>query len=198
MTDNNSPQLVTEIWNELLRAVPQRRDPFHSPVVASAGTHGVDARVVILRRVTPERRELTFHTDIRGQKIADFQQTPELAWVFYDPARKLQIRAKGTLRVHTQDDITRAAWETTKLMSRRAYLTEFGSGTVLDQPQSGLSPEMEDRSPTLAESEAGYANFAVCVTTVTRLERLHLAARGHQRAVFNWNVEKFEGAWLAP
>lgn len=187
------------IWDDLVRAVGERRNPFHTPVVASIGPDGVEAHVVALRRVTPERRELTFHTDIRAQKILRFRENPNVEWVFYDAVRKLQIRARGRMGVHAGDDpIARDAWERTKLMSRRCYLAEFGSGTVLDGPSSGLPAPFDTRSPTLEESEAGYVNFAVCLTTVHRFERLRLVANGHLRQAFTWNGETFEEAWLAP
>lgn len=193
--DNSIP----EIWDDLVRAVGERRNPFHTPVVASLGPEGVEAHVVALRRVTPERREMTFHTDLRAQKILRFREHPKVEWVFYDAVRRLQLRARGTMSVHAGDDpVARDAWERTKLMSRRCYLAEFGSGTRLDEPTSGLPAQFEGRSPTREESEAGYVNFAVCLTTIHRFERLHLAAHGHLRQAFTWNGETFEGVWLAP
>jgi 3-hydroxyisobutyrate dehydrogenase len=191
--------LFREIWDDLVRAVGERRNPFHTPVVASLGPDGVEAHVVALRRVTPEQREITFHTDLRAQKILRFRENPNVEWVFYDAARKVQIRARGRMSVHAGDDpIARDAWERTRLMSRRCYLAEFGSGTILDAPSSGLPAQFEERSPSLEESEAGYVNFAVCMTTVHRFEHLHLAARGHLRRALTWNGETFEQAWLAP
>jgi 3-hydroxyisobutyrate dehydrogenase len=186
------------VWSDLTHGAADARAPFHTPALACIGADGCDVRTVVLRRATPERRELAFHTDARAPKVADLCRNPATAWAFYDPARKIQVRAKGATRVHHGDDVAREAWERTPPMSRRCYLIQRAPSAVVDACMSGLPEPFVERSPTLEESEAGWANFAVCVTVVTRLDWLHLAAKGHRRAAFDWNGETFAGAWIIP
>lgn len=204
MTDNALPTdlnaILASIWEAFEIGVREARHPFHTPVVATAGLGDCDARVVVLRRVSPDRRELAFHTDVRAPKVHLLQACHTTAWVFYDPVGKVQVRAKGNTVVHHGDPVAEAAWDGTKLMSRRCYLAEVAPSTPVDTPHSGLPPALVERSPTAAESEAGFVNFAVCVTQVVRLDWLQLAARGHRRAAFVWDdsAAGWQRHWLTP
>ncbi|QUW03186.1 flavin-binding protein [Chloracidobacterium validum] len=197
---NDLTTILEAIWAGLVTGAQDARHPFHTPVVATARMGDCDARVVVLRRATPDHRELAFHTDARAPKVPLLQACHTTAWVFYDPAGKVQIRAKGETAVHRDDAVAAQAWARTKLMSRRCYLAELAPSTPVDEPTSGLPAAFIERSPTAPESEPGFANFAVCVTTVTRLEWLKLAARGHQRAAFVWDADasRWQGSWLTP
>ncbi|OYT73843.1 MAG: hypothetical protein CFK52_00335 [Chloracidobacterium sp. CP2_5A] len=192
--------VLATAWAALEAGARQAKHPFHTPVVATGGADDCDARVVVLRRASPERRELAFHTDARAPKVRLLQACHTTAWAFYDPAAKVQVRAKGTTRVHIGDAVAEQAWARTKLMSRRCYLAETAPSAPAEEPTSGLPAAFIERSPTALESEAGFVNFAACVTTVARLEWLHLAARGHQRAAFAWDADaaQWRGTWLTP
>lgn len=198
LTDLNAA--LDAVWTALDAGARRAKHPFHTPVVATGGADDCDARVVVLRRASPEARELAFHTDARAPKVRLLQRCHTTAWVFYDPAAKVQVRAKGPTTVHIGDATAAQAWARTKLMSRRCYLAEVAPSTPADAPTSGLPAALIERSPTAQESEAGFVNFAVCVTTVARLEWLYLAARGHRRAVFTWDAAaaRWRGTWLTP
>ncbi|MGQ9896942.1 MAG: flavin-binding protein [Acidobacteriota bacterium] len=209
MMDNTLPTdppadlatILTSIWDTFEAGVREARHPFHTPVVATAGpSANCDARVVVLRRVSSEHRELAFHTDARAPKVRLLQAYHTTVWVFYDPTGKVQVRAKGRTLVHQGDTVAAAAWARTKLMSRRCYLAELAPSTPMEAPHSGLPPDLIERSPTTTESEAGFANFAVCVTQVVQLDWLQLAARGHRRAAFVWDEDaaRWHGHWLTP
>ncbi len=192
--------ILDAAWAALEAGAQQSKHPFHTPVVATAGAGDCDARVVVLRRASSEARELAFHTDARAPKVRLLQACHTTAWVFYDPAAKVQVRAKGTTTVHIGDAAAAQAWARTKLMSRRCYLAETAPSTPADEPTSGLPAAFRTRSPTAQESEAGFVNFALCVTTVMRLEWLYLSARGHRRAAFAWDAgaAQWRGHWLTP
>lgn len=192
--------ILSAVWRALETGAQQAKHPFHTPVVATGGANDCDARVVVLRRASPALRELAFHTDARAPKVRLLQTCHTTAWAFYDPAAKVQVRAKGVTAVHIGDETAAQAWLRTKLMSRRCYLAETAPSTPVDEPTSGLPAALLARSPTAEESEAGFVNFAVCVTTVARLEWLYLAARGHRRAAFVWDAaaERWQGTWLTP
>ncbi len=204
MKDYNLPAdlkaILANIWETFEVGVREAKHPFHTPVVATTAPSDCDARVVVLRRASFDRRELVFHTDARAPKVRLLRACHTTAWVFYDPAGKIQVRAKGNTVVHHGDAVAQAAWACTKLMSRRCYLAELAPSTPVDVPSSGLPPALVERSPTASESEPGFANFAVCVTQVNRLDWLQLAARGHRRAAFVWDdsLAGWRGYWLTP
>ncbi|QUV85634.1 hypothetical protein [Chloracidobacterium aggregatum] len=126
--------ILRSIWETFEVGVREAGHPFHTPVVATAGPADCDARVVVLRRASPDRRELAFHTDARAPKVRLLQACHTTAWVFYDPAGKVQVRAKGNSVVHQGDAVAADAWARTRLMSRRCYLAEAAPSTPSDTP----------------------------------------------------------------
>jgi 3-hydroxyisobutyrate dehydrogenase len=191
-------ELIGEIWTELEQGALDAKSAFHTPVLGTLGANSCRLRTVVLRRVEPGQRQLICHTDLRSDKVAEIRQNPAVSWLFYSPAAKIQIRAEGRATVHYQDEIARAGWERSQLMSRRCYLIEVGPGTKTDQPESGLPADMLDRSPTAEESEAGWPNFALIASTIERLDWLYLDSKGHRRAQFEWTGENFVGSWVIP
>ncbi len=191
-------EVLSLLWTDLLAGAANLEDPFHTPAFGSLTEDGPGLRIVVLRQVDPARRLLACHSDIRSIKIGQLERNPASSWLFYAAERKIQIRAEGTATVHHGDEIARAAWQETSLSSRRSYLALLPPGSPVAQADSGLPSGLNDRSPTLEESEPGQANFCVIATSVTRLEWLHLDAKGHRRAAFSWQEGAFQGSWLIP
>lgn len=196
------------VWNDLRAGVANRRHGFHTPSVASIGgsvsgdtttkmmaTH---ARVVVLREADEEQHTLIFHTDIRSPKVEEIKAHAQVALVFYDAETRVQVLASGDAHIHFADDFARRRWNETNVWSRRAYLSQVAPGTKISTPSSCLPEEIQQRKPTLIESEQGWQNFAVVVVDVKRFEWLWLTSKGNLRAGFAWNGAGFEASWLAP
>ena len=81
-------------------------------------------------------------------------------------------------------------------MSRKCYLVNNGPGTKSDNPTSGLNPELDNFKFTMKESEVGYKNFTVIQCKIKNIEWLYLAAKGHRRARFDLETDKY--TWLVP
>lgn len=190
--------VLKHIWEELGQGASNSHSAYHTPVFASLSEGGSSLRTVVLRKVVPEERAIVCHTDIRAAKVTEIERNRAVSWLFYAPEEKIQIRAEGTATVHHQDEIAEAAWQATKLMSRRAYMASPGPGTPTDRPESGLPENMLNRSPLQDESEVGWANFGVIVSTIGRFDWVYLAAKGHRRAQFDWQDAAFVGSWLIP
>ncbi len=192
-------ELRAAVWRALQHGAREAKSPLHTPVFATVTTDGApNARVVVLRECAPEARRLRCHTDARSLKAPELAKNPAVAWLFYDAAQKIQIRATGTARLHQGDEIARQGWEQSRLDSRRCYLVGHASGTLLDAPGSGLPPHLGERRPTEQESEAGWPNFAVVISEITRLDWLYLSAYGHRRAQFVWDSAAWRGSWVVP
>ncbi len=187
------------LWARLNRAVRDRRSPWHTPVVATTGHDGRPrARVMVLRGVDRTDGLLRFHTDSRAAKVAEVVRMPGVALLFYDAGAKLQLRIEGEGRIEAQGPVADAAWAVTRPFSRRCYLAPVGPGSTACGPTSGLPPALEEAEPSLAESEAGRAHFAVLLVSARALEFLWLAVTGHRRGRFERVEGGWAGRWLVP
>jgi hypothetical protein len=191
-------EIVDSIWTLLERGASDRREPFHCPALATAGASGPSVRTVILRKVFRAERVLLAHSDRRASKIAEIEIDPRVTWVFYDARRKVQVRASGIAAVHTVDDLAQRQWAASMVWSRRGYAS-LAPGTPLQEPGSGLPPELSAEDPDLKDAEAGRANFAVLRCTVHAFDWLYLDARGHRRAKVRWDdAGEWTASWVVP
>lgn len=190
--------LLSQIWQDLQRGANDAHSPLHSPAFGTIGPRGCSLRTVVLRRVEPEARQIYCHIDIRSDKVEEIRANPAVSYLFYAAEEKIQIRAEGLATVHYQDEVAQLGWQNSRLSSRRAYLANPGPGTKIERPDSGLPSNMLDRSPNQVESELGWPNFAVILTTVQRLDWLYLAASGHRRAQFEWTGNSFTATYVIP
>ena len=194
----NLTELCAALWQTLVRGVADGKSPLHTPVLTTLSHDGPNARVVVLRECSPPARLLRCHTDARSPKVAEIQHHPVTSWLFYDAARKIQIRLNGPTRIHCDDSLALAAWHESRPSSRRCYLVTEAPGTPQDAPYSGLPAHLTARAPSVRESEPGWANFAVIVAEITSLDWLYLEAKGHRRAQFAWNGTGWDGTWVIP
>ena len=190
--------ILVDCWSLLETGAKKSKAPFHTPVLGTAQADGCSLRTVVLRRVVASQRLLICHTDRRSAKVAELGKHNSLSWLFYDPKKKIQIRARGLATLHFDDDLADEQWSRTRRMSRRCYCVWEAPGTVQPSRSSGLPSEYEGGSPTWEQSEQGRENFAVIRCQVDFLDWLYLDARGHSRAQFHWCGEKFEARWVTP
>ncbi len=186
-------------WQMLGRGVQDRRSAFHTPVLATQGADGPQARVLVMRAFDMATRTLTFHTDTRSAKLLDLAADPRVALTFYDAARKVQVRINGTCAVHAGDALSHQRWSASRPSSLRCF-AGAPPGALSPMPTSGLPADLEGREPEWAELAGAQAHFAVLSVGVRRLEWLHLHTRGQRRAAFDWTADDGIGQmqWLNP
>ena len=179
----------------ITRGVPDRRSPFHHPVVATLGLDGRPRlRTVILRGFDFAKRELRFHTDRRAQKVQEITADPRVSMMGYDAGAKIQLRIEGRAVLHTDDAVADAAWEAAKLFSRQCYGVAPAPGTPLSAGADFVLPETTEEG-----TAPGRAHFTAVVVRMDSLEWLYLAAQGHRRAHYAWDANgSFSSNWLAP
>ncbi|WP_421707207.1 pyridoxamine 5'-phosphate oxidase family protein [Algihabitans sp.] len=201
---DEEPDLATVLencWHLLQRGVGDRRHGFHNPVLGtSTPDEGPDARSVILRGFDSRHRLLRFHSDARSAKVRQIEAQPRVSFLFYDVAEKTQVRVQALATIHGQDsEPATAAWQGTRLFSRRCYLARRAPGSLSEMPTSGLPAAVADRSPTREESEAGLRNFAVVLCEIRRLDWLYLSHQGHCSARFAWDdAGMLTSNWVQP
>lgn len=191
--------LEKDCWLRLLNASLHYKDPLHNPVVANVNDQGINQRTVVLRKVDTEKKELSFHTDVRSGKWTELKKNPAVSWLFYNPAGRIQIRLSGAAVLHHNDIVAENAWQNSTLSSRKIYLGQNGPSSLSANPVSGLPPAFESADPTPEQSEAGRKNFGVVTTKISWMEWLWLNSKGHRRASFKYHPGgQFDTTWLVP
>jgi len=190
---------LKKAWELLQEGCADRSSPMHSPIVASVDDDGCPSqRVMILRDIDPAERTLRFNSDIRADKISQFEQNPQVSVLTYHPDAKIQLRIGGSVKVLSQGKEVENAWDSATAYSKRCYLAHPAPGTTVPLPLSGLSPDMEGHKPEASETDAARANFSIVKLTICSIEWLFLEHTGHRRAIFNWQDDRWNGRWLIP
>ncbi len=192
---NNLQGSFDHAWAMMVRGAVDRRAAFHTPAVATVDAAGEPSqRVMVLRAADPVARTLRLHTDVRSQKFVHIGRQPRVSVLFYDAHAKLQIRIGARARLHTGDDIARAAWAASRPQGRLCYEQALAPGEAVDAPLPVLPADQR-----FAVADDGERNFAVLMATVDRVEWLYLAIEGHRRALWTWgDAAGWQGTWLAP
>ena len=190
-------EIEKKIWGLLANAVKDRSSEFRTPVFICGNDKDLDGRVVVLRKADQQNNFVQYHSDIRSSKIEKIKSNPNCSILFYGKQEKIQLRVKAECKIHFDDDITKESWEKTGHISRKCYLVTNGPGTESETPTSGLDNKFDNFKFTKEESEAGYKNFCVIRCKVKSIEWLYLAAKGHRRALIDFDGSK-KFTWLIP
>jgi len=195
--------LESLIWSNLQRGAQRPREAFHWPTVATTGDEGPTARTVVLREVDGQARRLTLHTDLRSAKVRHLRADARLAWLFYDGAKKLQIRANAIATLHhgEGDEVAVRTWSELSVSSRMTYCASPAPATESAGWSNGLPGEWSSERPQRHETEEGFEHSCVVRTRVTELEVLYLSRAGHRRARMRFDEDpgaQAKRAWLIP
>ena len=190
-------EIEKKIWDLLTIAVKDRSSEFRTPVFICGDNKSLDGRIVVLRKVDHLNNFIQFHSDIRSSKIEKIKKNPNCSILFYGKKEKIQLRLKTKCEVNFNNEITKMSWEKTGHVSRKCYLVTNRPGTVSDKPTSGLNGKFDNFHFTKEESEEGYKNFSVIKCKIKSIEWLYLAAKGHRRALINFEGSK-KVTWLVP
>jgi len=193
----NFIEIEKKLWSLLTDAVKERGSEFRTPVFICGNEKDLDGRVVVLRKADQKNNFVQFHSDIRSSKIEKIKKNPNCSILFYGKKEKIQLRLKTKCEVNFNNEITKESWEKTGHVSRKCYLVNNGPGTVSDKPTSGLNGKFDNFDFTKEESEEGYRNFSVIKCKIISIEWLYLAAKGHRRALINFEGSK-KFTWLVP
>ena len=193
----DSKEIEKKIWDLLTRAVKDRSSEFRTPVFICGSDNDLDGRVVVLRKADEKNLSLQFHSDIRSTKIDAIKKNSNSSLLFYGKKEKIQLRMKVESKLHYNDEITKESWIKTGHISRKCYLVTNGPGTKSEKPTSGLDNKFDNFDFTKEESEAGYKNFCVVKCKIKSIEWLYLAAKGHRRALIDFQESK-KFSWLIP
>ena len=195
-----NPNAIFNNIKELLTiGVKDRSHAFHSPVFANKNQKNtVDSRVVILRKFNIDTLKLNFHTDFRSPKILDLQKNNLTNFVFYDFKLKIQLRIKTFSVINNKNNVSKNAWEQTRLSSRKCYLTRKAPSSITTKAEDGIPKHLKGIDPCLNESESGYINFTVIENEILNIDWLYLQSSGHQRLKIDFKNFKPFFKWIIP
>ncbi len=193
----NPLEIENKLWSLLVEAVKNRESEFRTPVFICGNKNDLDGRVIVLRKADKENRFLQFHSDIRSSKIKKIKENSNCSILFYGKKDKIQLRLKVIAEINFKNNITKESWEKTGHISRKCYLVNNGPGSVSEKPTSGLDSKFDNFNFTKEQSEEGYKNFCVIKCKIKTIEWLYLAAKGHRRALINFEGSK-KFTWLVP
>lgn len=186
-------------WEELAAGAADRHHPFHLGVLSTIGLDGRPrSRTVVLRHA--DAGVILCHSDARSPTVAEIEANPAVAWVFYDPLQRVQLRVQGTARVHRGcegDPLALDRWQRSSRSSRRCYLAPRPPGEECDAPSANLPEELLGRIPLDGEDAPGLANFAAIATAAIEIDRLELRACGHWRARLRLGAAR-SSRWVEP
>lgn len=190
--------VLEEIWKMLTRGATHLNDPYHWPVLGTAGPDGIGMRSVILREFSSSERKLVCHTDGRAAKVQDISNSGEVSWHFYHPKKKVQLRISGIATLHADDAFADRQWEAAGITSRLNYCSADPPGTPVARPSSGLPEFLLKRAPSLLDTEKSRKNFMVIACRFDSIDWLVLQAMGNRRARFAWDESGMSATWLIP
>ena len=169
-------ELVSRVWQELIRAQHDRHHAWRTPVLATQGLDGFpQARTIVLRQADAANWTLTAFTDARSPKCAELLAQPHMQLIFWSTRLNWQLRVSAQATVHTQGALVDAAWARVR-QSKAAgdYLSTAAPGSII---VSELN--------TQAASNTEYASMhhlAILSFAVQSMDWLALDRTGHQRA----------------
>lgn len=188
--------LRAHITRKLLDAPGNRRSGWRTPVLATAGASGPEARTVVLRDCYAGGLVLQVHTDRRSAKIVALDRDPRVALCFWDPDAGEQLRVGGRAVTIDEPAELDRIWRSLRPGSRLPYLLDHPPGTPLDAP-----PEPAAGRPggSAAQSETGRRVFTVIRIETENWDWLEIGSGGQRRAGFRFPVQgSIEARWLAP
>lgn len=189
----NKDQLLNWANTELEKGVKTNKAGFHRGFVSYSYDKLPSCACVILRSYDFDKRLLSFHTDVRSNKVAAIRKSPEVCFLVYDQGISLQVRFFARAHVVHGVERNQMKWDTMLDMSKRCYASEYGPG----QKMAHSSHHMigSDISPP---DQKGFENFAIVECHFYAMDVLYLSHKGHLRCVYEMNGDEYSATWIAP
>lgn len=174
------PLLREQCWRLLEQAVAEKGQGWRTPVLATSGPEGPEARTVVLRSVEVERSRLAIYCDSRSPKVAQLRADPRAVLVAWSAAWSCQLRLNVSIDVAESGLDVSSRWAQLSMTpAAQDYLAPLPPGSPLD----ALLPKRASRE-----------HFCVLWADVRAIDWLLLSQEGHRRARFDGQGAR----WLVP
>lgn len=185
--NNSLEEIFQSVKHELHRGALDTKHPFRFVALATTSENGVDARYVVVRYID-EELNIFFFTDGRTSKVEQLVSCPDLALLFYHPAKRTQIKILGKALIHSNDEFKAKFWSKIQEDGRKAYNQILVPGTSIQDPSEAFA-----WNEPLTDS-----NFTLIQITPTVIETLQLNGLEHLRVRFRLEKKKWDLTWIAP
>ena len=192
-------KIFENIKTQIKIGVKNRNHDFHTPVFSNLKKNElIGSRVVVLRSFNSNELKINFHTDIRSKKIEELKAYPKTNFLFYDHKSKIQLRIQSTSKIFYNNNVTKFAWDQTRLSSRKCYLAQEPPSSKSIVSTDSIPRHLIGIDPSLEESEEGYKNFGIVSSQIESIDWLYLSSKGHRRLLIAVNNIKNSYKWLIP
>lgn len=189
--------LLDRIWSLLSSGANAgaTRSPFTMLQAATLGLDGAPkARTIVLRGVSKEDASLSFHTDVRSEKVSELRKDSRIALTGCDLDAGIQIRIEGVARIVDSVEERSAFWNASRPRTLIVYRAPLVPGTVIKSPIDARATAEQGN----VDPNAGFENFCLVTVDVSRFDYLDLSPNGHARARFVREMGTWHGSWVAP
>ena len=193
--DTPALSFVEDALSALGRSVGDRDAALRNVQLATVSPEGAPGlRTVVLRAFGRAPALAEMHTDARAAKARDIAHVSQVSILAWSAADQLQLRFEGSARLHRDDDIARARWDTPRQPAPRGSgpcdddiararwdtLSPNARGTYgLRAPPGAAIGDPADRSH-LPPGEQ-FRQFAVILVSLASVDVLRLGPGGEQR-----------------
>jgi pyridoxine/pyridoxamine 5'-phosphate oxidase len=186
-TEDSLEDIFSIVNHELQRGVLDPTHPFRFFSLATHTDSDIDVRYVVLRNLD-DVMNLFFFTDYRSTKVKQFKNKPHVALLFYHPEKRVQVRIKGNIEIHHQNDLSRTFWATVQGDAQKGYNATIPPGEIISDPRTAHNwpAEMDDTF------------FCLIKVIPIHIEALQIHGLNHIRAVFQKKKDIWKMDWLAP
>lgn len=187
-------QIATEAWDRFQRAADSRADPFRLVTFVSIDDLGRPEPLTLVLRGAGdcETPSLWFHVDQRSSKVSNVRRRPSVGLLLYDPTDHVQVRVRGSARVHTDDAQADDHWAQVEITAdyiASIMRPDHGEPTH-DQPDPRMAALSIESDPD--RLKAWRAHFAVIEILVEELDWLQTIGPRQRRALL-----RAAGGWKA-
>ena len=190
-----STRILEIEYNEIQKAIKDGKHEYHCFYLATIDNKAPKIRTVVLRALNKNKNTLSFHTDLRSDKVKEIQLNRNVSALFYDKKRRIQIRIRGNAQLDENSNRLKKIWSSMRPESKLCYMGPFAPGEKLDQFQPNL-PKHNAQNITTQNNKKGYENFCRVTIHLESLDWLKLEHSGHQRIYFSFN-ENSKPIWIA-
>lgn len=155
-------------------------------LVTGSHASGPSGRVVVLRRFNAEKNQAVIYTDRRTRKIQELADNPRAELVFFDPKNLIQIRLRGSARVHVGGPETDSAFDELTARGRSDYSTLIAPGAKVQAPE-------HERDTSVSRD-----NFALIEIDALEYDVLSLEREGHRRVQIIASDQSLCASWVVP
>ncbi|WMN10986.1 pyridoxamine 5'-phosphate oxidase family protein [Marivirga salinae] len=182
---DNLSDVKSTMLGALNQAGNDKRSAFRYIILNTISEGIPNTRYVVLRKFKTDSQELFIFTDYRSNKIREIKENPFASVLAYDQQNKCQIKLKGKINIHHQDEIADDLWDSVE-DGQESYNTKSQPGKKVDS--------LNDAHQMKNDYDDKY--FAVLIMKVSKAEILQLKGDGHIRAFLDF--ESDESSYLVP